>query len=127
MNPLESVSRYLNEHTTSSKDLWFIVLAIAAIAILWSGLALWDRFQANRKQKNLRLQTLFAELCEAHRIQPLESELLKHAAKRYGLSDAASLFFTPQALSALSEIGIPSDQIGELRRRLFGPDQFSEA
>ena len=127
MNPFQSISRYLNEHKTSSKDIWFIVLAVAAIAILWTGLALWDRFQLSRTRKKQRFQTLFDELCDAHHIETADATLLKHAAEQYGLSDAAGLFFTPQALSSFSEDGVPTEQIVSLRQRLFGAEYNASA
>ncbi|MFN0197636.1 MAG: hypothetical protein ACKVT0_12905 [Planctomycetaceae bacterium] len=122
MNPFQSISRYLNGHNSSSKDIWFIVLAVAAIAILWTGLALWDRFQSSRKREKQRLQTLFAELCDAHHIPSADVTILKQAAEIYGLSDPASLFFTPQVLSSYSEIGESAEQIMSLHQRLFGAD-----
>lgn len=124
MESFKAVSRYMQDSPTLHHDIVFIVVAVVAIASLWTVITLWDRYQAGHANDAPRYETLFKELCHAHRLAEPESRWLQTVAVQNNYDDAARLFYTPQVLEGqLPSGGETAEMARTLLKKLFAIEE----
>jgi hypothetical protein len=112
--------RYLNRASTSRENLIFILFAVI-IAGIWAALFMWDRMRRMAPATPKVAQSLFDQLCQAHRLDAGDSTLLSEAAREFNLASPALLFVQPDHLTRLSADGVEhAAGYRQLRERLFG-------
>lgn len=118
---LGSAFRAHSKRSGSLDNNWYLVAAVVAIAVFWTGLYYWDRHRKQNKHQGKLHNSLFLELCEAHGLNRAEQGVLKMAAASAESADQAALFVDPSLLRGKAASDeVDSKEYGELAGKLFG-------
>lgn len=118
-------ARY-SRRSNSFEENWIVLLVIGGIAALWIGLYVWDWLRKEDDPTPDVPNSLFIELCRAHRLERGERELLARLAEAQDLAQPALLFVQPAILTAAGRSDLPEAPVfAGLGRRLFGGDDLT--
>lgn len=120
---MKSVSQSArNSPTASLEHSWYLIVAVVVIALTWAWLYYWDRYRKDSLKRPATPQSLFRELCAAHRLSRQEQALLEAIVEREGLEHPAVVFVAPALLRSMAAAGgSRAAEYAELGRKLFGP------
>jgi hypothetical protein len=117
---LAAAARYSAKSSTIGNH-WYLVCAIAGIAVFWVALHYWNRYRDKLVLPGRRLPPLFLELCEAHQLSRAERTLLLKAVESSRLTHAAAVFVDERILRRLIDAGgADGPPCAELLAKLFG-------
>lgn len=120
------VSRYYLRHSSLSHN-WVLVCALLAVVGFWVGLVYWDRIRHRLLKLGRQPNSLFQELCTAHRLNRGQRMLLMKAAHS-GRIHCASVMFVDRQILEKFAAGESDDasRYRELLVRLFGERPLPE-
>lgn len=121
-----AVSRYYQRSSTLAEN-WILLCVFLAIVAFWIVLVYWDRLCLRLLPNHRRPDSLFQELCAAHRLNRGQRMLLIKAAHSGQIGCAAVLFVEPAILERLAGgEARDADSYRELLVRLFGSTELPE-
>jgi len=116
----QSISRSARRSASSNNSTFFYLL-IGAIALVWGGLYLWDKWRSSQTGHTGSPKSLFVELCNAHHLTRPEQSLLLKAIKSLDLDEPAMVFADPRMIASLATApGGEAEYYGHLSTKLFG-------
>jgi hypothetical protein len=123
---VESVGRPFGRGAGASLgEYWYLVVAIADIALLWAGLRWWERNRRRANPAEPTPRSLFLDLCAAHRLSEAERALLERAAARRRLEHPAVLFVVPSLLRDAAAVDAANaTAFARLEAKLFRGDEL---
>ncbi|MEX1098205.1 MAG: hypothetical protein WED34_19330 [Planctomycetales bacterium] len=115
-----AVSRSFNNRPTASLETcWYLIAAVAGIALVWIGLYVWERIRKQLARRDATPLSLFRDLCAAHELGRNEQALLETVVERNRLEHPAVVFVAPALLREMAGGG-DAAEYARLARKLFG-------
>jgi hypothetical protein len=109
-----------SQSTNFLSENWLIFVALAVIAVFGCGLYLWDRRRKTAGTQARTPQSLFQELCTAHKLNRSEQALLSNLCAAQELALPALVFVDSSILARAEAMSIDNpDGLRQLRQKLF--------
>jgi len=120
-----SFERYSARSSSLSAN-WFLIVVVLVIVGLWVGLYYWDKRRGNLASRAGGGESLFLQLCRAHRLTRREHSLLTQIAKAKQVVEPAHLFVDPDLLDApmmVSDLDVQA--YVDLKAKVFGTEELA--
>jgi di/tricarboxylate transporter len=98
----KAAGRY-NDRLGSSSANWFLLVAVAAIVLLWVLLFYWDKFRKQFAKRADNPQMLFVDLCKIHGLTLAEKSLLMKVINMAHLTQPSLVFIDPRIIGTMTE------------------------
>lgn len=120
VDSLRAISRHM-QHASSAMGLGYFVTAVCSIVAIWLAYQWVEGARLRQAAEAQTVESLFQELCQAHRLSRIERQHLQKAAEELPPADLCSIFMDPRILGRLAMAGsTDADHFAKLSGKLFG-------
>lgn len=120
---LRAPARYLARNRFI-EHLWFLWLVLLTVGTVWLVILYWNRYRSGVQQRlENQPEGLLEELCDAHRLDRNERQLLQEAAQQVCSDRLGMIFIDPSLLA--KHAAQSAEAVGELSslsKKLFGDE-----
>jgi hypothetical protein len=105
----------------SGEFLFHAAVVAVAIAVLWAGVALGERWRIRRRLNARTPRALFRELCQAHELTRADRQLLTTVAQASPSEQCCQVFIDRKVIDEFTRAHpAEADECRYLSKRLFG-------